>query len=124
MWVQTPKLGNLIEHDSSLVEIAGKWALWNVAPRSVMMAHSVKIAHTKPPDSSFPHTSLANTRGRVSDPRLAWCMGRRAAPGPTRAKVILACGLITLVFCLERVAVKLARYCPQQPPAFRPVGVE
>lgn len=62
MWVQTPKLGNLIEHDSSLVEIAGKWALWNVVLRSVMMAHSVKIAHTKPPDSSFPHTSLANTR--------------------------------------------------------------
>ena len=49
MWVQTPKLGNLIEHDSSLVEIAGKWALWNVVLRSVMMAHSVKIAH--PPES-------------------------------------------------------------------------
>ena len=50
--------------------------------------------------------------------------GGAAAPGPAHAKMIIARGLVTLVFCLGGVAVKLARDCLQQPPALRFVGVK
>tara|TARA_B100000795_G_scaffold61577_1_gene41317 strand:- start:529 stop:717 length:189 start_codon:yes stop_codon:yes gene_type:complete len=50
--------------------------------------------------------------------------GRAAAPGPAHAKMIIARGLVTLIFCLGGVAVKLARDCLQQPPALRFVGVK
>ena len=46
-------------------------------------------------------------------------------PGPTRAKMIIARGLIKVyIFRLRCVRVKLVCHCPQQPPALRSARVK
>ena len=105
-----------------------KCVVLNVVLMSVMMAHNCRTAHTSPPQLSAPHTSLTTAhtgcQGGGGVVVLCQCRGQ-AAPGPTSAKVVVAFGLITeLIFGLYRVSVELARYCLQQPPAFRPVGVK
>ena len=121
----SPKRVRVIGHDSSLKLRVGKRSLRTTVPKEVIRQQSRRIAHTKSPEWSAPHTSLAQGARRAS----VLCdagVGREVeVPGPTRAKMIIARGLIKAhIFRLLRVRIKLVCHCPQQSPALRLVRVK
>ena len=55
----SPKRARVIGHDSPQELRGGKRSLGTALPKEVIRAHRRRIAHTKSPKWSVPHTSLA-----------------------------------------------------------------